>query len=142
MNLLKTLLLTSDSVAGPTPPTINETPPAFYILIVLFALLLVIIFILSLIINDKNKLIKSLQKKCLPTIYTNNDTKDIIIISNDDYETINVSFSIYDENSNLIKTFTIQENNFNKDEQRIIANISEYNEYKIKYEIIDCKEKV
>ncbi len=145
MNVLQELILTSDFVAGPTPPTNFKSEPweawlnGFLILTIV---LIIFIIFLCCLIYDKNKTIKSLKNKAIPYLYTDNATKDIIIISNDDYSVISIKFLIYDENNNFVKEYIVQEYDLSNGEQRIIANTSEFSEYKIKCKIINYKEKV
>ncbi len=138
MNILKILILT------PTPPTNIKNSTSFgeILIFALPILLLFIIFCLCCSIYNKNKTIKTLQRKSFPAIYTNNATHDVIVISNDDYNVISIRFLIYDAENNFVKEYTVQEYHLRNGEQRLIANTSEFSEFKITYEIIDCKEKV
>lgn len=127
-----------------TPPTNfnRSTPVAGVILIILPIILLVIIFCLCLSHHDKTKKIKLLEEKCCPIIFTNNETNDIIVISNDNYIEISIQVSLYDENNNLQKQYVLKEYNFVLNEQRKISNIENRDNYKVKYKISEYKRKV
>ena len=144
MNISKILLLTSDFASGITPPTNTKhsiTTIAGIILTILLIALLVIIFCLCLSHHDKTKKIKLLEEKCCPVIFTNNETNDIIVISNDNYTEISIEVSLYDENNNLQKQYILKEYNFELNEQRKISNIENGDNYKVKYKISEYKRK-
>ncbi len=133
------------NVDGITPPTnIKNEPWESWLNVFLIAsifLLILVIFLCSMLYL-KNKTIKTLEKKCCPIIFTNNETKDILLISNDNYVSVSIQFSLYDENKTLQKQYVLNETNIKINEQRKIGNINDLGNFLIQYKIVSFVRKV
>lgn len=82
---------------------------------------------------------KQLAKKKEPVAFTNKSDNDITIIATDNYEEIAIQFTLYDENNHIIKQYTIKELNFVLNEQRVIANLKDFDACKVGYSIQSYK---
>ncbi len=87
--------------------------------------------------RDLKKQLSTQKNK--PVAFTNKSNHDITIIAPDNYAEIEIQFQLFDKNDTIIKKYTIKELNLVQNEQRVIANLKDFNAYKISYSIINYK---
>lgn len=131
----------ADMTAPPWLGHTNMEDLTIFILISV-AIIIAIILIISLpayFLKKNEKKIKQLSKKKEPVAFTNNSNNDITIIATDNYKEIEIQFTLYDKDNQVIKQYIIKELNFTLNEQRVIANLKDFNAYKLGYKIINYK---
>lgn len=131
--------LLSKILCSPTPPShMGQEPWEAWLtgFLILSIFLLFIIIYQCLIIRDKSKAMKLLAKTF---IFTNKNNNDIIVISKDYFNEIEIEFTLYKQNNEIIKKYSIKELDFSQNEQRVIANLKDFNAHRIGFKIISCK---
>ena len=131
---------------SPVEPAPSNSPTnwgdAIIFLIICVAIILTFAAIIGLITYFAIKhrdLKKQLSQKNKPIAFTNKSNHDITIIAPDNYAEIEIQFKLFDKNDIIIKKYTIKELNLIQNEQRVIANLKDFDAYKISYSIINYK---
>ncbi len=134
------------SPVEPTPSnnTFNSDEIIFFIvcIVILLAVALLIglpAYFLSKKNKKQQKLLNSLEQKHKPVAFTNQANNDITIIAPGNYTEIEIQFKLYNQSNEIIKQYSIKEFSFTQNEQRVIANLKDFNAYKISYSIINYK---
>lgn len=128
------------------PPWIGHTNTeelAIFVIICVAILLAIslLIWLPTYFLSRKNKnqqqLLNSLEQKKAPVIFSDNINNNIIIVALNKYSEIEIQFTLFNQKNDIVKQYTIKEFNFNQNEQRIIANLNDFDAYKIDYKIIN-----
>ncbi len=132
----------ADMTAPPWLEHTNTKDLTIFILICI-AILLAFVLIIGLttffLVKLKDKKKQLLSQKKEPVAFTNKSNNDITIIATDNYNEIEIQFTLYDKDNQIMKQYIIKELNFTLNEQRIIANLKDFNAYKVGYKIVDYK---
>ena len=134
-----------DLTAPPWLGHTNTEDLAIFIIILITIILAIslLIWLPTYFLSRKNKnqqlLLKSLEQKQKPVAFTNQANNDITIIAPSNYTEIELQFKLYNQSNEIFKQYSIKEFNFKQNEQRVIANLKDFDAYKISYSIINYK---
>ncbi len=119
------------------PPWLGQDNALLWLLLIPAVILVVAIAIIVHFVEKKKNNVSEQKKE--PLIFLDKINNNIIIIALNNYSEIEIQFTLYNSDKEIIKQYTIKEFNFTQDEQRVIANSKDFDAYKISYSIINYK---